>query len=59
MARHYGISPQQLWREATRQVPVTRATLTVFGDLLMSLGDAYLGQRYAAILQRNLAATNL
>ncbi|MEI9977100.1 MAG: PocR ligand-binding domain-containing protein [Ignavibacteriota bacterium] len=59
VARDYGISSQQFWHQATRQVPFTQATLEVFGNLLMSLGDAYLGQRYAAILQRNLSATNL
>jgi PAS domain S-box-containing protein len=59
VARRYGISPQELWHKATQQVPVTRSTLQVYASLLMSLGDAYLGQRYAAILKRDLAETNM
>jgi len=58
IAKRYGISAQELWHQATQQVPFTRATLQVYGNLLMSLGDAYLGQRYAAILRRDLAKTN-
>ncbi len=59
VARHYGVSPQQLWHQATQQVPTTKAILAVFADLLMSLGDAHLGQRHAALLQKDLAAINL
>ena len=59
VARHYGISPQPLWQQATRQVPTTKATLTVYGHLLKSLGDAHFGQRYAALLQKDLDAINL
>jgi PAS domain S-box-containing protein len=59
VAKRYGISPQELWRRATQQVPITRSTLQVYASLLMSLGDAFLGQRYAAILKRDLAETNL
>lgn len=58
VARELGISEQQLWREAIQQVPVTRATLNVYANLLMSLGQAFLGQRYAAILHRKLAQTS-
>ncbi len=59
VAREFGVSRQRLWHEAIQQVPITQATLIVFGDLLMVLGQAYLGQRYAAILQRKLVESNL
>jgi PAS domain S-box-containing protein len=59
VARHYGVSPQQLWHQATQQVPTTKATLAVFANLLMSLGDAHLGQRHADLLQKDLTAINL
>jgi PAS domain S-box-containing protein len=59
VARHYGISPQELWHQAIRQVPITKATLATLADLLMSLGDAHLGQWHAALLQKDLAAINL
>jgi PAS domain S-box-containing protein len=58
VARDSGVSRSRLWQEATQQVPVTRATLLLYGNLLMSLGQAVLGERYAAILQRKLAQTN-
>jgi PAS domain S-box-containing protein len=59
VARHYGVSPQQLWHQATQQAPTTKATLAVFANLLKSLGDAHLGQLHAAHLQKDLAALNL
>ena len=55
VARAWGVSEQQLWQLAVKQVPVPRATLQLYANLLMSLGEAFLGQRYAAILQRRLA----
>ena len=58
VARESGISRQRLWQEAIQQVPVTRATLQLYGNLLLSLGQAVLGERYAAILQRRLAQTS-
>jgi two-component sensor histidine kinase len=58
VARKFGISQQQLWHEALQQVPITQATLQVYADLLMVLGQAYLGQRYAAILHRKLIESN-
>lgn len=57
VARDLGISTQLLWQQATQQVPVARATLELYAELLMSLGQAFLGQRYAAILQRTIAET--
>lgn len=58
VARDFGISQPQLWHEAVQQVPVARATLELYANLLKSLGQAFLGQRYAAILQRKLAQTS-
>jgi PAS domain S-box-containing protein len=58
VARDSGISRSRLWQEAIQQVPVTRATLLLYGNLLMSLGQAVLGERYAAILHRKLAQTS-
>jgi PAS domain S-box-containing protein len=58
VARDSGISRSRLWQEAIQQVPVTRSTLQLYGNLLMSLGQAILGERYAAILQRKLAQTS-
>ena len=59
LARHYGLSSQKLWHVATRQVPTSSRNLQLYAKLLMSLGNAHLGQRHAAILQRDLTATNL
>jgi PAS domain S-box-containing protein len=58
VARDSGISRSRLWQEAVQQVPVTRTTLQLYGNLLLSLGQAVLGERQAGILQRNLAQTN-
>jgi PAS domain S-box-containing protein len=57
-ARALGVSQQRLWEEAVRQVPIARATLLVYGNLLLTLGQAVLGQRYAAVLDRMLAQTS-
>jgi two-component system CheB/CheR fusion protein len=53
-----GISQSQLWDAAVHQVPLSRTTLFVYADLLKSLGQAFLQQRYAAILERRLRQTN-
>jgi PAS domain S-box-containing protein len=58
VARERAVSPQRLWQAAVQQVPVTRATLFLYGNLLKSLGSAVLGERYAAILHRSLAQTS-
>ena len=58
VARHFGTSQQELWNAAVHQVPISRATLRLYADLLASLGQAFLRQRYAAILDRNLHQTN-
>jgi PAS domain S-box-containing protein len=59
IAQQLGVSPQQFWQEARQQSPVRNATLQVYGELLLTLGKAFLRQRYAAILDRELARTNL
>ncbi len=56
-AREMGIAWQPLWQRAIQQVPVTRATLQLYANLLLSLAQAFLGQRYAAILHRKLDQT--
>ncbi len=58
VAQLYGVAPQRLWHEAIQQVPITPATLLVYANLLMSLGQGHLGQRYAVILNRRLAENN-
>jgi PAS domain S-box-containing protein len=58
VARTFRVSPQQLWHEAIRQVPLSCATLQVYGNLLAHLGQAFLGQRYSGILHRELDDTN-
>jgi len=58
VARTFRVSPQQLWQAAIRQVPLSHATLLVYGNLLEHLGQAFVGQRYSAILHRKLEETN-
>jgi PAS domain S-box-containing protein len=58
VAKHFGISQDQLWNAAVRQVPVSRGTLSLYAELLESFGKAFLRQRYAAILDRKLHTTH-
>ncbi|MGI8746329.1 MAG: ATP-binding protein [Bryobacteraceae bacterium] len=58
IARQFGIPAQPLWQEARKQLPVSRTTLRVYGQLLQSLGQAVMRQRYAVILDRKLKETN-
>jgi PAS domain S-box-containing protein len=58
VARELGISQQELWQHAIQQVPVSRGTLQIYANFLMSLGQAFLGQRHASILEKKLAQTN-
>jgi PAS domain S-box-containing protein len=58
VARDFGISTQQLWSVARKQPPVSASILQASGDLLLSLGRAFLRQRYAAILETKLAQAN-
>jgi two-component sensor histidine kinase len=48
------VSNQELWKAATRSVPVRGATLRTYGELLKSLGQAFMHERYAVVLSRNL-----
>jgi PAS domain S-box-containing protein len=57
-ARELGLSAQQLSHLSSQQAPVSRATLKVYGDLLFTLGQAFLRQRYGAIVERKLIETN-
>jgi PAS domain S-box-containing protein len=57
-ARDAGVSRQVLWQESIQQVPVTGSTLQLYAKLLISLGQAFLGERYAVILHRKLAQTS-
>jgi PAS domain S-box-containing protein len=59
VARQLGISNQQFWQEARLQASIRSPTLRIYGDLLLSLGRAFLRQRYAAILDRRLETANL
>jgi len=58
VAKNFGASPQEMWNASIHQVPVSRATLRLYADLLASLGHAFLRQRYAAILDRKLHRTD-
>jgi two-component sensor histidine kinase len=57
VAGEYGLSGQVLWHLARQHVPVSHATLRTYGNLLGTLGQAYLQERHATILQRELAAS--
>jgi len=59
LARELHIPVQSFWHAARLQVPVRNTTLQAYGELLLSLGNAFLRQRYADILERRLARTNL
>ena len=58
VAKEYGLSGQECWRLARQSIPVGQATLTTYGNLLGTLGQAYLQERHASILQRELAKSN-
>ena len=57
MATRVGVSPDALWQVARLEVPVTQATLRVYGRLLAALGQAFLHTRYHTLLDaQRLAA---
>jgi PAS domain S-box-containing protein len=58
VAKQFGISPQYLWDVARNQRPVGRVVLQASADLLLALGQAFLQQRHAAILEAKLADAN-
>lgn len=59
VSKTFGISAQVLWSLSNKQRPVKRATLQLAGDLLLTLGQAFLQQRYGAILEAHVADTNV
>jgi PAS domain S-box-containing protein len=58
VAKEFGVSAQELWDVARKQRPVSGDVLQASGDLLCALGQAFLRQRYGAILEGRLAETN-
>jgi PAS domain S-box-containing protein len=57
-ARRFGVSRESLWSAAVHQVPISRAALRLYADLLASVGYAFLRQLYARVLDRNLHLTS-
>jgi len=57
-AKEFGVSAQLLWDLSSKQRPVSRASLQLAGDLLCTLGQAFLRQRYGAILESRVAEIN-
>jgi PAS domain S-box-containing protein len=58
-AKKFGVSAQELWKLSSKQRPVSRSALQLAGDLLWTLGQAFLRQRYSFILETHVARTNL
>ena len=58
VAREFGLSPQRLWHLARHAAPISRSNLFIRGNLLFTLGQAFLRKLYAGILEKRLAETN-
>jgi PAS domain S-box-containing protein len=58
VAKEFAISAQDLWDIARMQRPITSAIQQASADLLFALGQAFVQQRYGAILKASLADTN-
>jgi PAS domain S-box-containing protein len=58
VAKEFGVPAQQLWDIARNQRPISNGILRTSGDLLRALGQAFLRQRYSAILEEKLAETD-
>jgi PAS domain S-box-containing protein len=58
IATKFEIPASQLWELAIRQTPMSRATLLMYGELLLAFGQAFLRQLYGSIVERKLAETN-
>src|SRR2546426_5276793 len=58
VARELGLSAQRLFHLASQQAPVSAASLKIYGNLLRTLGQAFLRQRYGAIAEKKLIETN-
>jgi two-component sensor histidine kinase len=59
LARAFGLFPQQVWNLARQQVPLGRANLTVYGELLRFLSQAFLYNRYYVMLDSKSTARTL
>jgi len=59
VAKSFGIPSQKLWNQAIKERPLSPATLLMYGNLLMSLGGALLGNRFAWLLQLRLVEANI
>lgn len=57
-AKIFGVSAQLLWSLSNQQRPVARATLRSAGELLFTLGQAFVQQRYGVLLEAHVADTN-
>lgn len=51
VARHFGLTPHEVWQGARLEHPVRRATLHVYGRLLATFGNTFLQSRYYTILE--------
>ena len=58
VSKAFGVSPQLLWSLSNKQHPVTRASLRSAGDLLHTLGQAFVQQRFGTLLEAHVADTN-
>jgi signal transduction histidine kinase/CheY-like chemotaxis protein len=52
LARKYGLAPQQVWQIAQKRYPISRKTMHVYGELLLTLGQTFVQARYGAVLGR-------
>lgn len=59
VSKTFGVSPELLWNLSNKQHPVTRASLRSAGDLLLTLGQAFVQQRYGTLLEAHVADTNV
>lgn len=58
-AKKFGVPAQLLWDLSTKQRPVSRASLQLAADLLCTLGNAFLNERYSGILETHISRANL
>lgn len=56
LARTFNLSAQEVWRLARQQVPISGASLIVYGNLLSAFGQTFLNDRYRAISERKSVA---
>jgi len=57
-AKRFGVSFQLLWDLSSKQRPISHVAMQMAGDLLSTLGQAFVRQRYGAILEARIAQTN-